>query len=108
LEQAEFEFKDWNTTIRSPLDGYAADATSRNDETNKRVTAQQPNNRDTLYKLLTTYQPWNQWSTKADGGEIGSVETIHDGVHNSFGLGNMGIVEASSYDPVFWFHHWYV
>ncbi|KAF2642758.1 Di-copper centre-containing protein [Massarina eburnea CBS 473.64] len=102
---SEFQFKNWNTTIRSPLDGYAENATSRNDESNSRLTSQQPNNRDTLYKLLTIHQPWNQWSTKADGGTIGSVETIHDGVHNSFGLGNMGIVEVSSFDPVFWFHH---
>ncbi|KAF1952565.1 Di-copper centre-containing protein [Byssothecium circinans] len=102
---SEFQFKNWNTSIRAPLDGYAENATSRNDEANSRVGSQQPNNRDTLYKLLTIHQPWNQWSTKANGGNIGSVETIHDGVHNSFGLGHMGIVEVSSFDPVFWFHH---
>ncbi|PVI01667.1 Di-copper centre-containing protein [Periconia macrospinosa] len=102
---SEFQFKNWNTTIRSPLDGYSANATSRNDESNSRITTAQPNNRDTLYKLLTVHQPWNQWSTKANGGTIGSVETLHDGVHNTFGLGNMGIVEMSAFDPVFWFHH---
>lgn len=59
-----------------------------------------------LYKLLTIYQPFNEWSNKANGGKIGNLETLHDGIHNSFGLGNMGIVEVSAFDPVFWFHHW--
>ncbi|CAI6317054.1 unnamed protein product [Periconia digitata] len=102
---SEFQFKNWNTTIRSPLDGGSPNATSRNDDANARITNAQPNNRDTLYKLLTVHQPWNQWSTKSYGGAIGSVETLHDGVHNTFGLGHMGIVEMSSYDPIFWFHH---
>lgn len=58
-----------------------------------------------LYKLLTTYQPFNQVSNKANGGTIGNFETLHDGLHNVFGLGHMGIVEASAFDPVFWLHH---
>lgn len=58
-----------------------------------------------LYKLLTIYQPFNEWSNKANGGKIGNLETLHDGIHNSFGLGHMGIVEVSAFDPVFWFHH---
>lgn len=73
-----------------------------------RIGAQQTNNRDMLYKLLTVYQEFNEWSNKANGGTIGNVETLHDGIHNSFGLGNMGIVEVSAFDPVFWFHHVYV
>ncbi|KAF2130392.1 Di-copper centre-containing protein [Dothidotthia symphoricarpi CBS 119687] len=102
---SEFEYKDWNYTRRNPLDGFAANATSRNRESAKRINAQQPNNRDILYKLLTTYQPFNQVSNKANGGTIGNFETLHDGVHNAFGLGHMGIVEVSAFDPIFWFHH---
>ncbi|KAJ4295617.1 hypothetical protein N0V90_007630 [Kalmusia sp. IMI 367209] len=102
---AEYEFKYWNTTIRLPEDGTSIEATSRNDVANERATTAQPNNRDTLYKLLTTYQPFNQWSTTADGGNIGNVESLHNSFHNMFGLGNMGIVEASAFDPVFWLHH---
>jgi hypothetical protein len=51
------------------------------------------------------YQPFNQVSNKANGGTIGNFETLHDGLHNVFGLGHMGIVEVSAFDPVFWFHH---
>lgn len=61
-----------------------------------------------LYKLLTIPQPFNEWSNKASGGIIGNVETLHDGIHNAFGLGHMGIPEVAAFDPVFWFHHWYV
>jgi tyrosinase len=58
-----------------------------------------------VYKLLTTYQPFNQVSNKANGGTIGNFETLHDGVHNVFGLGHMGIIEVSAFDPIFWLHH---
>ena len=69
---------------------------------------QQANIRDTVYKLLTTYQPYSQVSNKANGGKIGNFESVHDAVHNAFGLGHMGIVEMSAFDAIFWFHHWQV
>ncbi|KAH7396791.1 hypothetical protein DE146DRAFT_763956 [Phaeosphaeria sp. MPI-PUGE-AT-0046c] len=103
---SEFQFKNWNHTIRDPENAFVANATSRNDEVNKRLGKQQPNLRNMLYKLLTTYQPFNQVSNKANGGSIGNFETLHDGLHTAFGIGsNMGIVEASAFDPIFWFHH---
>jgi tyrosinase len=105
LLQSEFQFKNWNHTMRFPVDGFAINATSRNDAANERISKQQPNNRDMLYKLLTMYQPYNQVSNKANGGTIGNFETLHDGLHNAFGLGHMGIIEVSAFDPVFWFHH---
>jgi len=104
--QSEFEFMYWNHTIRYPADGFAVNATSRNDDVNVRLVKQQPNLRDMLYKLLTMYQPFNQVSNKGNGGTIGNFETLHDGLHSVFGLGHMGIVEASAFDPIFWFHHW--
>jgi tyrosinase len=105
MAQSQFEFKDWNHTIRYPLDGFAVNATSRNDEVNERIVKQQPNLRDMLYKLLTTYQPFNEVSNKANGGKIGNFETLHDGLHSVFGLGHMGIIEVAAFDPIFWFHH---
>ncbi|KAH4131075.1 tyrosinase [Parastagonospora nodorum] len=100
-----FEFTEWEHTIRYPLDPHSANATSRNDEINVRLSKQQPNLRDMVYKLLTTYQPFNEVSNKANGGTIGNFETLHDGVHNVFGLGHMGIIEVSAFDPIFWMHH---
>ncbi|KAI2487008.1 tyrosinase [Pyrenophora tritici-repentis] len=102
---SEFRFKDWGHTIRYPLHPYAVNATSRDVEVNVRVGKQQPSLRDMLYKLLTIYQPFSQVSNKASGGTIGNVETLHDGLHNVFGLGHMGVVEVSAFDAVFWFHH---
>ncbi|EDU40857.1 tyrosinase [Pyrenophora tritici-repentis Pt-1C-BFP] len=103
--RSEFRFKDWGHTIRYPLHPYAVNATSRDVEVNVRVGKQQPSLRDMLYKLLTIYQPFSQVSNKASGGTIGNVETLHDGLHNVFGLGHMGVVEVSAFDAVFWFHH---
>ncbi|KAF2264641.1 Di-copper centre-containing protein [Lojkania enalia] len=105
LDPEDFSSLNWKTTLRLPVDGKAAVTTSQNGEVNSRVGAQQVNNRDMVYKLLTVYQPFNEWSNKANGGKIGNLETLHDGIHNSFGVGHMGIVEMSAYDPIFWFHH---
>jgi tyrosinase len=91
--------------MRYPANGYAFNATSRNNEANNRIAAQQVNNRDMLYKLFTVYEPFDQWSKKANWGKIGNIETLYDDVHSSSGLDNMGIVEVSASDPVFWFHH---
>jgi tyrosinase len=91
----------WKTTIKDPVDGFASNATSRNDEVNKRITVQQISNSDMVYKLLTVFQPFNEWSTKSGRDRIGNVETLHDGIHNSFGLGHMGLIETSAMDPAF-------
>ena len=61
-----------------------------------------------LYKLLTVWQPFNEWSNKGNGGKVGNLETLHDGIHNSFGAGHMAIVDVAAFDPAFLFHHWYV
>lgn len=94
--------------MRLPDNGTSITASSRNDLANERATAAQPDNRDSLYQLMTTYQSFNEWASSAGGSEIGSVEVLHNNFHNMFGMGNMGILEVSAYDPVFWFHHWYV
>ncbi|KAF2179278.1 Di-copper centre-containing protein [Zopfia rhizophila CBS 207.26] len=99
------QFGNWKTTIRWPFDPQDPNATSRNDAVNGRIGAQQPNNRDMLYKLLTVYQPFNQWSNKGNGGKIGNLETLHDGIHFSFGSGHMGLPETAAFDPAFWVHH---
>ncbi|KAF2734243.1 Di-copper centre-containing protein [Polyplosphaeria fusca] len=103
--EVDFHFDEWKSTVRLPVDPNSITTTSNNDEVNMRVTSQQVNNRDMVYKLLTIYQPFNEWSNKANGGKIGNLETLHDGIHNSFGIGHMGIIEVSAFDPVFWFHH---
>ncbi|XP_060569873.1 putative tyrosinase-like protein tyr-3 [Ruditapes philippinarum] len=36
-----------------------------------------------------------------------NLETLHDGVHDYIG-GDMGVVENSAYDPIFWFHHAFI
>ncbi|XP_060569899.1 putative tyrosinase-like protein tyr-3 isoform X2 [Ruditapes philippinarum] len=36
-----------------------------------------------------------------------NLETLHDSVHDYIG-GDMGVVENSAYDPIFWFHHAFI
>ncbi|KAF2116452.1 common central domain of tyrosinase-domain-containing protein [Lophiotrema nucula] len=105
LADAGLHFDDWDQTVRLPKDQNAEVTTSDNDQVEDRIAKQQVNNRDMVYKLLTVWQPFNEWSNKANGGKIGNLETLHDGIHNSFGIGHMGIIEVSAFDPVFWFHH---
>jgi hypothetical protein len=47
-------------------------------------------------------------TTGADTEETGhNLETLHDSVHDYIG-GDMGVVENSAYDPIFWFHHAFI
>jgi tyrosinase len=36
-----------------------------------------------------------------------NLESLHDSVHDYIG-GDMGVVENSAYDPIFWFHHAFI
>lgn len=46
------------------------------------------------------------WNEKGNGNLEG---TIHGNYHNLIGgTGYMSNPEVAAFDPVFWFHHWYV
>ncbi|XP_060569905.1 putative tyrosinase-like protein tyr-3 isoform X2 [Ruditapes philippinarum] len=38
---------------------------------------------------------------------VHNLEHLHNGVHNYIG-GDMGVVQNSAYDPIFWFHHAFI
>lgn len=64
-----------------------------------------PDLRQSLYQLLTQYQSYNLFSNTGSGGSfIGSVESLHDGIHGTIS-GHMGRVPSAAFDPIFWLHH---
>ncbi|KAK4098585.1 Monophenol monooxygenase [Parathielavia hyrcaniae] len=52
---------------------------------------------------------YNAWDPNTNPGEFGSVEDIHNELHDRIGGGgHMSSLEVSSYDPFFWLHHFNV
>ncbi|TLD32554.1 tyrosinase precursor [Venturia nashicola] len=48
----------------------------------------------------------NRWLQNQRAGEYGSVENIHDALHDAIGGGgHMSALDASAFDPIFWQHH---
>ncbi|KAK4129080.1 Monophenol monooxygenase [Parathielavia appendiculata] len=49
---------------------------------------------------------FNAWDPSTNPGEFGSVEDVHNEIHDRIGGGgHMSSLEVSSYDPFFWLHH---
>ena len=49
----------------------------------------------------------NMWHANAPVGTFGSLEDIHNEIHDKTGgpNGHMGSLDVSAFDPVFWLHH---
>src|ERR1700744_3946934 len=49
----------------------------------------------------------NEWRTSAPPGTFGSLEDIHNEIHDKTGgdSGHMSSLDVSAFDPVFWLHH---
>jgi tyrosinase len=61
--------------------------------------------------LLLSYRnfdafSFNQWDPNTNPGSFGSLEDIHNEIHDRVGGGgHMSALEVSSFDPIFWLHH---
>ncbi|KAG7292775.1 hypothetical protein NEMBOFW57_002817 [Staphylotrichum longicolle] len=52
---------------------------------------------------------YNRWDPNTRPGEFGSIEDVHNEIHDrTGGGGHMSSLEVSSYDPLFWLHHFNV
>ncbi|KAH7065183.1 hypothetical protein B0J12DRAFT_693548 [Macrophomina phaseolina] len=60
--------------------------------------------RNTLMTLFSTNQPYNNFSTDANGNTAPNLEGIHNGVHVDVG-GYMNQIAYSAFDPIFALHH---
>jgi tyrosinase len=67
-----------------------------------------PNQRRTLYSILSQYQHFNTFSndgTCSIGRVVGSLETLHNPIHVNNWPGHMSPASVSAFDPMFWLHH---
>ena len=49
---------------------------------------------------------FNAWDPSTNPGEFGSLEDVHNEIHDRVGGGgHMSSLEVSSFDPFFWLHH---
>ncbi|KAK0734565.1 common central domain of tyrosinase-domain-containing protein [Lasiosphaeria miniovina] len=57
------------------------------------------------YKNFDAFS-FNQWDTSTSPGEYGSLEDVHNEIHDRVGGGgHMSSLEVSAFDPFFWLHH---
>lgn len=49
---------------------------------------------------------YNRWDSNTNPGDFGSIEDVHNEIHDrTGGGGHMSSLDVSSYDPLFWLHH---
>ncbi|KAF2123203.1 common central domain of tyrosinase-domain-containing protein [Lophiotrema nucula] len=65
--------------------------------------------RSTLYKILSQWQNFDQFSNNGNcggtQGRIGSLEGLHGPIHTRNFPGHMSPTAVTAFDPMFWFHH---
>jgi tyrosinase len=94
-------------TKRSP----DANGNSQNALVGRVITNEAASLRNNVSLVLLSYKDFdafssNQWLQNGTRGTYGSVEDMHNEIHDKVGNGgHMGSLEVSSFDPVFWLHH---
>jgi tyrosinase len=49
---------------------------------------------------------YNRWDPNTNPGDFGSLEDLHNEIHDRVGGGgHMSSLEVSAFDPFFWMHH---
>ncbi len=49
---------------------------------------------------------YNRWDPSTSPGDFGSIEDVHNEIHDrTGGGGHMSSLEVSAFDPLFWLHH---
>ncbi|KAK3393358.1 common central domain of tyrosinase-domain-containing protein [Podospora didyma] len=67
--------------------------------------------RNNVGLLLLSYKnfdafSFNRWDTNTNPGDYGSLEDVHNEIHDrTGGGGHMSSLEVSAFDPFFWLHH---
>ncbi|KAL1844252.1 hypothetical protein VTJ49DRAFT_2309 [Mycothermus thermophilus] len=117
LDTSAFTFGPWNTwtrTLRSPSSN-GPDAQSNNTAVAMILDQNRASMAQRLYALLSANDNYTTFSNNAAGGQVESIEAIHDTVHAIVGgggpgqtaaqPGHMGWIQWSAFDPIFFLHH---
>jgi tyrosinase len=75
------------------------------------ITNESASLRNNVSLILLSYKQFdavsdNAWARNEKPGTYGSLEDVHNEIHDKVGQGgHMGSLEVSAFDPVFWLHH---
>jgi tyrosinase len=86
----------------------AGETASDHPALNTRLRSILTSQRKLLYNILSQYQTFTQASSAqgCDGsGKAGSLENLHNAIHNANFPGHMSPSGATAFDPMFWMHH---
>ncbi|KAF2182933.1 Di-copper centre-containing protein [Zopfia rhizophila CBS 207.26] len=85
----------------------ASESINNNAELDKRIRGILDSQRKTLYKILSQYSTFDQFSSSSScaPGGVGSLESLHGPIHTKNYPGHMSPTAVTAFDPMFWFHH---
>src|SRR5262245_38036315 len=85
----------------------ASESINDNAELDRRIRGILDSQRKTLYKILSQYSTFDQFSSSSScaPGGVGSLESIHGPIHTKNYPGHMSPTAVTAFDPMFWFHH---
>jgi len=97
-------------TLRYP-DSSDASAQSQDDQVSQVISNENASLRNNVSLILLSYTQFdafsnNEWLRNGRAGTYGSLEDIHNEIHDKTGGGgHMSALEVAAFDPVFWLHH---
>ncbi|KAM7216111.1 Common central domain of tyrosinase domain containing protein [Rhypophila decipiens] len=102
-------FSRWNYTIRYP--NSAEFGVSHDEVISGILSNEMASLRSNVGLLLMSYKDfdaftYSQWDSETDPGRYGSLEDVHNRIHDvTGGRGHMSYLSVSAFDPLFWMHH---
>ncbi|KAF1964516.1 Di-copper centre-containing protein [Bimuria novae-zelandiae CBS 107.79] len=75
---------------------------------NSKLRSILPSQRTLLYNILSQYQTFTQVASAqtCDGtAKVGTLENLHNAIHNANFPGHMSPSGVTAFDPMFWMHH---
>ena len=103
----EIQWRQFPTTVRAP----DSSGSSQDGLVSRVITNEAASLRNNVSLVLLSYRRFdtvssNAWVRSGTPGRYGSLEDIHNEIHDKLGQGgHMGSLDVSSFDPVFFLHH---